>query len=568
MFDSRTEIHVLLVEDNPSDAAFVRESLGGAKAAHFTLEIVDRLSAALDRLKQAPVDVVLLDLGLPDSEGVETLRRLYESHGEDTAIIVLTGIDDDTLGPLVVQLGAQDYLNKNLVLHESALQLCVHFAHERKRRETIERQLDRQRQELHALQKEMAERQRAEEERRKLEVQLQQTQKLESLGVLAGGIAHDFNNLLMGILGHADLALLELPAGSSAWHLITEAINGARRAAELTKQMLAYSGKGRFVVEPLNLSNLTEDMTRLLQISISKKCLLNYTFTPDLPAVGADPAQMRQIIMNLIINASEAIGDRSGAIAVSTGVMPCDRAYLSETYLGVNLPEGQYVYLEVADTGCGMTPETQAKIFDPFFTTKFVGRGLGLSAVLGIVRGHQGALKVSSEPGKGTTFKVLFPATAQPAKADARPELGTKEWRGSGTVLIVDDEAVSRLVACRMMQTMGFTVLAAADGREGVEVFRRESARIRLVLLDLTMPHLDGDEAFREMKRIRDTVKAILTSGYNEQTATSQLEGKGLAAFIQKPYHFEELRSVVRRVLENERDGNVRAEDSPNQEKI
>ena len=561
MFNSRPEIQVLLVEDNPSDASFVRESLAQDHEVHFTLETVGRLSTALERLNQAALDVVLLDLGLPDSQGLETLRRLYEAHGSNTAIVVLTGIDDATLGPQIVQLGAQDYLNKQHVIHGGALQRCVHFAHERKRRERIERQLDRKRQELHALQKEMAEHVRAEEERRKLEVQLQQTQKLESLGVLAGGIAHDFNNLLTGMLGYADLALLELPAGSQACHFITEVVNGARRAAELTKQMLAYSGKGHFVVEPLNLSTLTEDMTRLLQISISKKCVLKYDFTPDLPAVEADAVQMRQIIMNFIINASEAVGGQSGVIAVSTGVMHCDRAYLSETYLDEKLPGGQYVYLDVADTGCGMSPETRAKIFDPFFTTKFTGRGLGLSAVLGIVRGHRGAIKVCSELGKGTTFRVLLPATTQSVRADARRETVTNEWHGSGTVLIVDDELVSRLVAIEMIKRMGFTVLAAADGREGVEVFRRESEKIRLVLLDLTMPQLDGDEAFREMRRIRADVRAILTSGYSEQTATSGFAGKDLAAFIQKPYHFEELRSVVRRTLENECDGNVRVED-------
>jgi PAS domain S-box-containing protein len=392
-------------------------------------------------------------------------------------------------------------------------------------------------------------RKQAEEERRKLEAQIRHAQKLESLGVLAGGIAHDFNNLLTGILGYADLALMELPAHSSARPLIDEAVNGARKAADLTKQMLAYSGKGRFVVESLNLNDVVEDMAQLLQVSISKKCVLKLHLMPDLACIEADAVQLRQIIMNLIINASDAIGDQSGVIAVTSGVMYCDRSYLSETYLDENLNEGLYVYLEVADTGCGMSAETRARIFDPFFTTKMTGRGLGLAAVLGIVRGHRGAMKIYSELGKGTTFKVAFPAVDLPAHSQPTSGSTDATWRGSGIVLVVDDEEAVRGLARRMLELMGFTVLTARDGREAVEVFRRESDRIRLVLLDMTMPHLDGAETFREMRRIRSDVKAILTSGYNEQSAISQFAGKGLAGFIQKPYRYEELLAVIRSAL-------------------
>jgi signal transduction histidine kinase/CheY-like chemotaxis protein len=399
------------------------------------------------------------------------------------------------------------------------------------------------------ISQDVTERKRSEEERRKLEAQIRHAQKLESLGVLAGGIAHDFNNILTGILGYSDLALMELPPDSPARPLIAEAVNGAHKAADLTKQMLAYSGKGRFVVESLNLNNVVEDMTHLLQVSISKKCVLKLHLMPDLASIEADAVQMRQIAMNLIINASDAIGERNGVIAVTTGVMHCDRAYLSEAYLDENLPEGLYVYLEVADTGCGMSEETRARIFDPFFTTKMTGRGLGLAAVLGIVRGHRGALKVSSEVGKGTTFKVAFPAID--LRAQLRPTSGSPEstWRGSGTVLVVDDEEDVRGLTHRMLEMMGFSVLSACDGREGVEVFRREGDGIRLVLLDMTMPHLDGAETFRELRRIRGDAKAILSSGYNEQSAISQFAGKGLAGFIQKPYRYEELLAVVRSAL-------------------
>ena len=391
---------------------------------------------------------------------------------------------------------------------------------------------------------------RMEEKRLELERQVQHAQKVNSLGVLAGGIAHDFNNLLTGILGYSDLVYLTLPADSSTHGYIEKVINGARQAAALTQQMLAYSGKGQFVVEVLDVSSVVEDMSRLLEVSISKKCALKYRFLDGLPSIEADAAQIRQVIMNLIINASEAIGDRSGLIAVSTGVMYCDNAYLSEIYPYENLPEGQYVYLEVSDNGCGMSEETRAMVFDPFFTTKFAGHGLGLSALLGIVRSHRGAVKFYSELGRGTTFKVLFPASNKPATSREVPEVKPPHWRSSGIALIVDDEESVRGLARVMMEEMGFTVLTASNGREGVEVFRREAERISVVLLDMTMPHMDGEEVFREMRRIRKDVPTILSSGYNEKSATVRFAGKGLAGFIQKPYGYTELLAIVSKVLE------------------
>ena len=390
---------------------------------------------------------------------------------------------------------------------------------------------------------------RAEDDRRSLEAKIQHSQKLESLGVLAGGIAHDFNNILTTILGYADLAMMELPADSYARSLLAEVVKGAGQAAGLTKQMLAYSGKGRFVVKPLDLNAVIRDLGQLLRVTISKKCAVKYDFTPDLPAIDADDAQLRQIVMNLLINASEAIGDEGGLIRVTTGVMTCDRAYLWEAYLDHDLPEGPYVFVEVADTGCGMAEDTRKKVFDPFFTTKFTGRGLGLSAVLGIVRGHRGLIKIYSEPGKGTTFKVALPASSRPAVSEPSARTDST-WRGRGKVLVVDDEELVRGLARRMLEQMGFEVVLAENGRLGVEVFRRATEEFRLVLLDMTMPELDGEEAFREMRRIRDGLKAVLMSGYNEQTATSRFVGKGLAGFVQKPFRYDELMAVVRSVLE------------------
>jgi CheY-like chemotaxis protein len=307
--------------------------------------------------------------------------------------------------------------------------------------------------------------------------------------------------------------------------------------------MLAYSGKGKFVVENLDLNNLLKDMLHMLEVSISKKAVLRFNLHDPLPAVEADATQLRQIIMNLVINASEAIGEKSGVIAITTGCMDCDRSYLKDVWLDENLIDGLYVYLEIADTGCGMDKETLAKLFDPFFTTKFTGRGLGMAAVLGIVRGHKGAIKVYSEPKKGTTFKVLLPASTRPAEI-FNHDSHVDEWLGTGTVLLVDDEETVRGIGKEMLQELGFITITANDGREAVEVYKT-IPDITYVILDLTMPHMDGEQCFRELRKINPDVKVIMSSGYNQQEVTQKFVGKGLAGFIQKPYKMSVLRQVI-----------------------
>ena len=386
-------------------------------------------------------------------------------------------------------------------------------------------------------------------DQRNLEQQVLHSQKLESLGVLAGGIAHDFNNLLTGILGNADLALAELSPVAPARESLEAIETGARRAAELCRQLLAYSGKGRFLVQPLDVMELVREMGHLVSVSISKKVVLKYHFAQNLPAIEADATQIRQTIMNLILNASEAIGDRSGVISVTTGLLNCDTEYFKTCFVADGIQPGDFVYVEVADTGRGMDKATQDRIFDPFFTTKFTGRGLGLAAVLGIVRGHKGAIKVYSEVGRGSTFKLLFPAAATQAREIASAAPSARSWKGHGQVLVVDDEDTVRTLTRRMLERVGFTVLTAIDGREAVDIFRRVAAAVDLVILDLTMPHLDGEACFRELRLINPTVKVILSSGYNEQDVVNLFAGKGLAGFIQKPYTSEELITSVRDVL-------------------
>ncbi len=395
-------------------------------------------------------------------------------------------------------------------------------------------------------------RKQAEQRRVELDSRLQQTQKLESLGVLAGGIAHDFNNILMAILGNVDLALLDLPEGHPARLYLGDVEKATRRAAELCRQMLAYSGKGRFIVERVNLNDVIDEMARMLEISISKKANLRYGLAANLPPIEVDVSQLQQIIMNLVINASEAIGDRSGTISITTGALECDRQYLGNTWLKQDLPEGLYVYLEVSDSGCGMKPEVLERMFDPFFTTKFTGRGLGLAAVLGIVRGHKGSLKVYSETGRGTTFKVLFPPAPGEAVLPPAASPVQKPWQGHGTLLLVDDEETVRVLGKQMIERLGFRCLTADDGEEALACFRLHGDEITVVLLDLTMPHMDGEETFRELRRLKPDVRVVLSSGYNQQDVTQRFAGKGLAGFIQKPYRLALLTDVLRTALEGD----------------
>ncbi|MDX8405943.1 MAG: response regulator [Mariprofundus sp.] len=386
---------------------------------------------------------------------------------------------------------------------------------------------------------------KAEQQRSRIEKQIQHSQRLESMGVLAGGIAHDFNNILSAILGNAALASRKVfkdPADARV--KMEKVVQSCDRAAILCRQMLAYSGKGKFVVRPVNLSAMVEEITHLLEVSLDKGVVIKYGLAETLPLVEADEAQMQQLIMNLVTNANEAIGGKSGVISLTTGVMHADVAYLLDCY-GDNPLPGRYTYVEVSDTGCGMDAETQQKIFDPFFTTKFTGRGLGMSAVLGIVRGHHGALKLYSEPGKGTPFKYLIPASvALSSEQETGVEAGDA-WLGHGLVLVVDDEETVRETAIMMLEDMGFTTLAAVNGLEALELYGKHREEIGVVLMDLTMPKMGGEECFRELRRINPDVRVVLSSGYNEQDAIQTFTGKKLAGFIQKPVSPDRLKKAM-----------------------
>jgi PAS domain S-box-containing protein len=387
------------------------------------------------------------------------------------------------------------------------------------------------------------------DDRQRLEEQLRQAQKLESLGVLAGGVAHDFNNLLVGILGNASLALENLSANNPARSMLRDVIAASETASHLTRQLLAYAGKGRFVVEPVDLSDLIRQITTLVQASIPKNVQLRLELQNRLPCVEGDLSQLQQLVMNLVINGAEAIPEgRRGTMTIVTGVEDVDRDYIQSALTSSEINPGQYVTLEVQDSGIGMTEDVISRIFDPFFTTKFTGRGLGLAAVLGIVRGHKGAIKVYSTPGQGTTFRLLFPATDE-AVQPVPDQTSEEERRGSEMVLVIDDESVVRRTAKAMLERYGYTVVLAENGQEGVDLFRVLADKVAVVLLDMTMPVRSGEETFRELKLIRPEVRVILSSGYNEVEAIRRFTGKGLAGFLQKPYSAAALGEKVRVVI-------------------
>jgi len=393
---------------------------------------------------------------------------------------------------------------------------------------------------------EMTERQEAEAARRAIEAKVLEVQKLESLGVLAGGIAHDFNNLLVGILGNASLALLDLPEDSPARQSVEDIERAGQRAGELARQMLAYSGRSRLLIEPVELSELVRDLLTLLQVSIGKGVVLRLDLADEPVVVDADVAQVRQVVMNLVINAADAIGNRSGRISIRVHHLEASADYLADAHPGAGLEPGHFAALEVTDTGFGMDDATQARMFDPFFTTKVAGRGLGLAAVLGIVRGHHGALRVYSEVGHGTTFRIVLPLSASSPVRTTSPE---GAWHGSGRVLVVDDDPMVRTVARRLLESFGLTVEDVAAGPAAVDRLRADPSSIDLVLLDLTMPEMNGPELLTELRAVRPDLPAVVMSGYHEDEATSVL-GTAISGFVQKPFTPAELSRRMRAALE------------------
>jgi two-component system, cell cycle sensor histidine kinase and response regulator CckA len=387
-------------------------------------------------------------------------------------------------------------------------------------------------------------RKNAEDARHRLEAQAWQNQKLESLGVLAGGIAHDFNNLLAAIRMNVELGGARLSPSSPARPFLDGVELATHRAARLTQQMLAYVGGGHISIQRLRLDAVVSEMSSLLEAVVSKKASFRLELAPAL--VEADAAQLHQVLINLITNASDALGSSPGQIVIRTGVRELGRQALCSPFLEEMPPPGDYAFLEVEDDGCGMAPATLARIFEPFFTTKFTGRGLGLSALLGIVRAHRGTLHVDSHPGLGTRFVVLLPhaRAAAPAPGSSPPAVASESRR---VLLVIDDEELVRSTLCILLEDAGFRVLSAADGQEGLDMFERHRREIEAVVLDVTMPRMDGWQCLKQLRSVRGDVPVLLMSGHAAPQPAPALEPA--LAFIQKPFDPDVLLDEVRRLI-------------------
>ena len=403
--------------------------------------------------------------------------------------------------------------------------------------------------------RDVSERKRADEQRRRIEVQMRDAQQLESLGVLAGGIAHDFNNLLLGIIGNAEIAMHDLADGHPAADAISELRRAATRAAELTHLMLAYAGRGKFQTSVLDLNVVACEVAQLVQAAISKKVVLHFELARDLPVIRADTAQLRQVIMNLIVNGAEAIGDAEGEIYIRTSVVEVDEAGAAMALPAGEISAGSYVALEVRDNGCGMDDARQRRIFEPFFTTKFTGRGLGLAAVLGILRSHHGGIRVQSEPDLGSKFTVYLPAAVvsvseEPVAATPRepaPKLPPEQKH----ILVVDDENVVRRVIKRQLERAGHLVLLAQDGREAVQIVEEQPDLIDVMLLDLTMPAMGGEDVLRHLRGKGFKLPIVLMSGYDESEAAAARHKNDIHSFLRKPFTGESLLGSINAALES-----------------
>jgi signal transduction histidine kinase len=500
-------LNVLIVEDSEEDADLIVLELkrGGFDPLYRRVDSADTMAEALD---QGPWDIVLSDFSMPQFSVTEALAMVQEK-GLDVPFVIVSATIGEEAAVEAMRAGAHDYVLKHRL---GRLVPAVN-------RELKESEVRR--------------------ERRNLEEQLRHAQKLESLGLLAGGVAHDFNNLLTGILGNASLVLEIIEPESETRSMLHDIIRASERAADLTRQLLAYAGKGKFVIEPVDVSDLVRDISELLRSSVPRTIELMLDLHAGLPPIEGDASQIQQLVMNLILNAVEATGERPGKVRVSTGVRQVRTADRLGEFRPDPPPAGIYVAIEVTDDGCGMNERIKMQIFDPFFTTKFTGRGLGLAAALGIVRGHKGAIAVHSMEGCGSTFTVLLPAlVTDPGRYSSLPHAAAEPAAQSsaGSILIIDDEDVVRRAARATLEHFGYTVFEASDGQDGADLFSRLHDRITCVLLDLTMPRMDGHEVWRYIRRIRPDMKIVISSGFDEGEARKQFADAPGLDFIQKPY--------------------------------
>jgi signal transduction histidine kinase len=510
-------VKILIVEDSQEDTELLLLELkrGGFEPSYRRVDTPETMAEALDN---GPWDVVLSDYSMPRFSVTEALQAV-KARNLDVPFLIVSATIVDEEAVAAMKAGAHDFIMKDrLARLAPAITREIQDCQSRRERKTLEEQM-------------------------------RQSQRLESLGLLAGGVAHDFNNLLTGILGNASLALEILNPPEPARSMLESIVQASERAADLTRQLLAYAGKGRFYVRSVNVAAVVREISELMRTSIPRTVKFVLELDEHLPPVEADSTQLQQLVMNLVLNGGEAIGDRTGTLRVVTRLEHLEPGSALTTN-GAGLKPGPYICIEVQDTGCGMDDDTLAQIFDPFFSTKFFGRGLGLAAAMGITRGHNGHIEVKSSPGQGSTFRVWLPLAAAPAEAEHKDvHRGAEDLSGWGTVLIIDDEEVVRSTAKAVLERYGYTVHDAVDGRDGLELFQRIQDRVSLILLDLTMPEMSGEETFDQLKSIRPDVPIILTSGYDESEATRRFEGKGVGGFLKKPYTADTLARKIKASL-------------------
>ncbi len=386
-------------------------------------------------------------------------------------------------------------------------------------------------------------------ELKKSQEQMFHVQKLESLGVLSGGIAHDFNNLLTAILGYSELTISEIQQNDCKNIIknINEIKSASLKAADFVKQILIYSGKSKAITKPLNMSQLIKDMGKLLEVAISKKTNLIYEINDKDIYIEGDSSQLSQIFMNLIVNASESLNNKEGFVKIKTDLVYLKKDFLKNTNINYSNKEGEYILIEITDNGCGIEKDKLSKIFEPFYTTKFTGRGLGLSAVVGIVKNHNGIIKVESELNKGTTFKIYFPVSKNIVTSENVTE--KQSFKGKGLILLIDDEEIIRKSGKQILEHINFEVITASNGLEGIELFKKFKNEIECVILDLIMPNMDGKEVFEHLIKIDENVNVILCSGYSESDIEKYFENKKISGILEKPYKINQLKEILSKTI-------------------
>ena len=516
-------ITVLLVEDNDMTsqlicALFDEINTSDCSAYRLDLTRVSNLADGFRKIKTAHFDVVLLDLTLPDSSSSETLDRLEKLKAGEISIIIFSCVEDLGTQLRALQEGAEDYIIKGKI-DSDLLHRTILYANQRKIRTREKSQID---------------------------MQSNHAERLKSLGLLTAGIAHDFNNLLMVLLANNELTEKLLLPGSSALKQLKKSEYTFGVAKGLTRQLLAYSGRSSFNLEAVDVTGLIHDMRELIETSVTKMVKLNYHLTMNLPAILADSSQLNQIIMNLIINSSEAFNGKSGSIEISSGQVIVTDKMLQKSLHGKERTPGNYVYMQIQDNGCGLSEEIKGKIFDPFFSTKGYGRGLGLSAVWGLIDSLKGIIEIVSESGKGTTIRVLFEASDIKAAKGVVSTPQTDNAIRSGTILVIDDNAEVLSITSALLKHSGFEVKQAASGTQGIDLFVNQRDAIKVVVLDLTLPDMDGLEVFERIRKLRHDIPIVISSGYAESAEVAVACHAAHGAFLQKPYSHAELLKVIK----------------------